>query len=85
MRFPKYPGSVPGDEVVNVTCVQETGKQRPKGVWVRREEFSWLVTFAAMEVAMADGEELFPRAEPPEYPTGEKGILDYKSGQSVWD
>ena len=85
VRFPKYPGLDVGDDVVNATCLLETGKQRPKGVWIRREDFPWLVTFAAMEVANADGQELFPQSSPAVVAADDTGTLKYSVGQGAWD
>ena len=84
VRFPKYPGSTVGDSV-NVICLQETNRQRPKGVWLRREDFSWLVTFAAMEVAIADGEELFPPSPPAVVAADAPASLKYSVGGNTWD
>ena len=80
VRFPKYPGPTVRDWV-NVICLLETCGQRPRGVWLRREDFPWLVTYAAMEV-IADGEELFPPSPPVEYG---RGGLKYSVGGSCWD
>ena len=85
VRFPKYPGTTVGDDVVNVTCLLETGKQRPKGVWICREDFTWLVTFAAMEVANAEGEELFPQSSAAVVAAGRPRSLKYSVGSSAWD
>ena len=85
VRFPKYPGTAVGDDVVNVICLLETGSQRPKGVWLRREDFPWLVVFAAMEVADADGEELFPRRPAAVVAADRPSSLQYSVGRSAWD
>ena len=84
VRFPKSPGATVGDSV-NVICLQETGGQRPKGVWLRREDFPWLVTYAAMEVALADGEELFPPSPPAVVAAYAPASLSYSVGGTTWD
>jgi len=85
VRFPKYPGTAVGESVVNVTCLLETCKQRPKGVWLRKEDFPWLVTYAAMEVANADGEELFPPRPAAVAAADRTCSLTYNVGMSAWD
>ena len=84
VRFPKYPGETVG-ESVTVICLLETCRQRPRGVWLRREDFSWLVTFAAMEVAIADGEELVPPSPPAVVAADAPVSLKYSVGGNVWD
>ena len=82
VRFPKFPGADVGDDVKQVTCMLvETGKQRPRGVWVRREDFPWHVTLAAMEVANADGEDFFP----PSPPAVNREEPTYSIGTGAWD
>ena len=85
VRFPKYPGTAVGESVVNVICLLETCRQRPKGVWLRKEDFPWLVTYAAMEVANADGEELFPQRSAAVVAADRPCSLTYSVGMSAWD
>ena len=86
VRFPKYPGTTEvGGDVVNVTCLLDTRRQRPKGVWIRREDFPWLVTFAAMEVANAAGEELFPRSSTAVVAADGPCSPKYSVGSGAWD
>ena len=85
VRFPKYPGQAVGESIVNVTCLLETFRQRPRGVWLRKEDFPWLVTYAAMEVANADGEELFPPRPAAVAAADRTCSLTYNVGMSAWD
>ena len=85
VRFPKYPGAAVGDDVINVTCLLEAGRQRPKGVWLRREDFPWIVAFAAMEIANADGEELFPRCPAAVVAADRPSSLQYSVGMNGWE
>ena len=84
VRFPKYPGRTDVG-AVNVICMLEPRGQRPKGVWIRREDFPWLVTFAAMEVASADGEELFPPNPIAVATADARASLKYSVGGHTWD
>ena len=54
-----------GSEMKQVTCLLETIRQRAKGVWLRREDFPWLVVFVAMEKAAADGKNYFHAGQAP--------------------
>ena len=54
-------------------------------MWLRKEDFPWLVTFVAMEVANADGDQLFPPSLPAVDAAGDAGLLKYSVGQGAWD
>ena len=84
VRFPRKPGQLFADDFVNVTCLQQTNSQRPSGVWVRREDLPWLVGYAAMEVAQADGEELFPDYDTVDHNETPKYCVGLGAGNLTW-
>ena len=86
VRVPKKPEmNVENAATVYVTCFFDASKNGAcAGVWVCKEDFPWLVAFAAEEVANANGEELFA-PDPADGASDQKARLKYCVGTSRWE
>ena len=61
VRFPRRPGQ--HEDFIQVKCLMQAGKQRPRGVWIHADDVPWLSDYAAEEVASADGVAFAPPGE----------------------